>query len=125
MYRTEHGVKSFILDDDNCDCYTTLNAGHAMCYAGFSANYGTEHEYGVGLLNENGCSPSNGPSSDNSLFLFYAGMYSIDLFECCLRLYSSKYRRLVNSMSWGLAYFFFNYSLSSRFCYAVLSVPGL
>lgn len=27
MYRDEGGIKSFMLDDDNCDCYTTLSMG--------------------------------------------------------------------------------------------------
>ena len=72
MYRMEHGVLSFMLDDDACDCRSTLNAGHGMCFDGFHRNYGTEDMYGVGLLNENGCV---GPSDTNSLFLYYRGMY--------------------------------------------------
>ena len=75
MYREEHGVVSFILDDDNCDCKSTLNAGHAMCHGGFSSSYGTENVYGVGLLNENGCGPGKGPSETNSLFMYYKGRY--------------------------------------------------
>ena len=74
MYRWEHGVGSFILDDDNCDCYSSLNAGHAMCFDGFQSAYGTEGRFGVGLLNESGCS-SLGPSPLNSLFLYYKGVY--------------------------------------------------
>ena len=75
----ENGVASFMLDDDNCDCYTTLNAGHAMCYGGFNAAYGTLNMYGVGRLNETGCDTSNGPSETNDLFLYYRGMYIEDL----------------------------------------------
>ena len=73
MYREENGTVSFILDDDNCDCYSTLNAGHAMCHDGYDPQWnGVLGVYGVGLLNENGCV---GPSAANSMFLLYAGMY--------------------------------------------------
>ena len=72
MYRSEHGIVSFMLDDDACDCWSTLNAGHGTCFGGFHRNYGTENMYGVGLLNENGC---GGPSDTNSLFMYYRGMY--------------------------------------------------
>ena len=77
MYRSEHGVASFMLDDDNCDCFSTLNAGHAMCSWDFNSDFGVEDVYGVGLLNEGGCvsKASNGPSETNSLFLYYRGMY--------------------------------------------------
>ena len=77
MYRREHGVVSFLLDDDNCDCWSTLNAGHAMCHGGFHSTYGMENVHGVGLLNEGGCNSTkfNGPSGENSLFLYYRGMY--------------------------------------------------
>ena len=77
MYRSENGVASFMLDDDNCDCFSTLNAGHAMCSWGFNSDFGVENVYGVGLLNEGGCvsKASNGPYETNSLFLYYRGMY--------------------------------------------------
>ena len=76
MYRREHGVVSFLLDDDNCDCYSTLNAGHAMCHGGFNSTYGMENVYGVGLLNEERCNRNSGPSGTNSLFLYYKGIFT-------------------------------------------------
>lgn len=30
MYREQNGVKSILMDDDNCDCLTTLNIGHGV-----------------------------------------------------------------------------------------------
>ena len=72
MYRSEHGVVSFMLDDDTCECWSTLSAGHSMCLDGFQSSWGTENMYGVGLLNENGC---DGPSDTNSLFMYYRGRY--------------------------------------------------
>ena len=76
MYRVEHGVVSYMLDDDNCDCYSTLNAGHAMCHGGFNSIYGMENVYGVGLLNEEGCYRNSGPSGTNSLYLYYKGIFT-------------------------------------------------
>ena len=75
MYRWEHGVKSFILDDDTCDCYSTLSAGHGVCFEGFLPQYGIENQFGVGLLNEAGCDTTSSPSPSNSLFLYYKGVY--------------------------------------------------
>ena len=79
MYRWEHGVGSFILDDDNCDCDSTLSAGHAVCRSGFEIPNGDpsgiEDQLGVGLLNESVCSLETGPSPLNSLFLYYKGGY--------------------------------------------------
>eukprot|EP00058_Branchiostoma_floridae_P011498 XP_002596986.1 hypothetical protein BRAFLDRAFT_76485 [Branchiostoma floridae] len=41
MYRTENGVKSLLLDDDNCDCWTSLNIGHGMCHGGHNSAHST------------------------------------------------------------------------------------
>jgi len=67
QYRVQNGVKSFLLDDDNCDCLSTLSAGHGMCGSGHSTSYGPANEYGVDLLHDPGC---NGPSPSNGLSLF-------------------------------------------------------
>ncbi|CAH1239209.1 ADIPOQ [Branchiostoma lanceolatum] len=55
MYRTENGVKSILLDDDNCDCYTSLNIGHGMCLAGHNTRYGPRGQYGVDALYDSYC----------------------------------------------------------------------
>ena len=34
MYREQNGVKSVLLDDDNCDCLSTLSLGHGICHYG-------------------------------------------------------------------------------------------
>ena len=73
QYREEHGVKSFMLDDDNCDCYSTLSAGHGMCGAGFNSTYaqpteGAENRFGVDALYDPGC---QGPTPERKLELFF------------------------------------------------------
>lgn len=72
QYREEHGVKSFLLDDDTCDCKSTLNAGHAMCGSGWNQTYaqpeGAEWRYGVDTLNDGGCL---GPIPTRKLELFF------------------------------------------------------
>jgi hypothetical protein len=68
MYRTEHTIKSFLLDDDNCDCQSTLSAGHGMCGATWSGAYSTEFSHGADVLNGNGCT---GPVPTVGLELYY------------------------------------------------------
>lgn len=72
QYREEHGVKSFLLDDDTCDCKSTLNAGHAMCGGGWNQTYAqpddAEWRYGVDTLNDGGCL---GPIPTRKLELFF------------------------------------------------------
>jgi len=72
QYREEHGVKSFLLDDDTCDCKSTLNAGHAMCGGSWNQTYaqpaGAEYRYGVDTLNDGGCL---GPLPTRKLEMFY------------------------------------------------------
>lgn len=70
MYRTEHGVTSLLLDDDNCDCKTSLSLGHGMCGTGFSSSYGPVNTFGVDLLYDPACQT---PSPDNGLTLFFKG----------------------------------------------------
>ena len=55
MYREQNGVKSILLDDDNCDCLTGLNIGHGMCGATHSTSYGPANQYGVSTLYDDGC----------------------------------------------------------------------
>ena len=72
QYRESEGVVSFLLDDDTCDCVSTLNAGHAMCGAGWNQTYaqpdGAYLRYGVDTLNDGGC---RGPLPERTLELFY------------------------------------------------------
>ena len=69
MYRVQGGVKGFILDDDNCDCITTLNAGSNMCGSTWSADYGDGvFGYGVDNLNDTSC---NTPESYKKLLMYY------------------------------------------------------
>lgn len=67
-YRLEHGVKSLQIDDDNCDCMTSLSIGHGMCLGSFSTTYGKENVYGVDLLYDSHCQT---PSPKNGLYLYF------------------------------------------------------
>jgi hypothetical protein len=71
-YRVSEGVASFLLDDDGCDCQSTLNAGHAMCGGGWTQTYaqpdGAYLRYGVDTLNDGGC---RGPVPERTLELYY------------------------------------------------------
>lgn len=68
MYRKQNGVKSFLLDDDNCDCLSTLNLGHGMCGNGHSTKYSKAKVFGVDKLHDPGC---QGPSPENGLSLYF------------------------------------------------------
>jgi hypothetical protein len=72
QYRESEGVVSFLLDDDTCDCKSTLNAGHAMCGGGWNQTYaqpdGAYLRYGVDTLNDGGC---RGPVPERTLELYY------------------------------------------------------
>ncbi|XP_071796106.1 uncharacterized protein [Asterias amurensis] len=68
QYREEHGVKSLQIDDDTCDCLTSLSLGHGMCLTGFSTAYGPENVYGVDLLYDSHCQT---PSPANGLSLYF------------------------------------------------------
>jgi hypothetical protein len=49
MYRGQEGVKSLLLDDDNCDCLSTLSMGHGLCGTGFSTQYGPVRRWDASL----------------------------------------------------------------------------
>lgn len=68
MYREQNGVKSLLLDDDNCDCHSSLNIGHGMCLAGHSTSYSRANVFGVDALYDNGC---HGPVPTIGLTLYY------------------------------------------------------
>ena len=96
MYRVEHGVASFLLDDDNCDCLSTLSFGHGMCLNDFNPNYGTEYSYGADLLYDPGCAS---PSPDHGLILFFRGSnyFHFIIGYACLNVVSVPAVRPVNS----------------------------
>ena len=71
MYRVQNGVRSLLLDDDNCDCYTTLSMGHGMCGSGFSTSYGPSGRFGVDLLYDTHCQT---PDPKHSLRLYFRGI---------------------------------------------------
>lgn len=69
MYRQQGDVKGFILDDDNCDCLSTLNAGPNMCNSSWDSRYGNgSFAYGVDVLNDTTCSS---PDPAKKLFMYY------------------------------------------------------
>ena len=70
MYRTQNGVKSLLLDDDNCDCLSTLSMGHGMCGNGFSTSYGPTNRFGVDLLYDTNCQT---PDPQRGLSLYFKG----------------------------------------------------
>ena len=59
MYREENGVKSVLLDDDNCDCQSILSLGHGMCHYG--SRSASVNCFGVDTLYDPSCqSPRSG-----------------------------------------------------------------
>ena len=69
MYRLQAGVKSLLLDDDNCDCYSSLSIGHGMCGSGFSTSYGPKNRFGVDALYDPKC---NTPRPSIGLTLYFS-----------------------------------------------------
>ena len=68
MYRNQNGVKSLLLDDDNCDCLSTLSLGHGMCGSGHSKRYSSAKVFGVDKLYDPGC---RGPSPTYGVSLYF------------------------------------------------------
>lgn len=68
MYRPQHGVVSVLIDDDNCDCYSSLSLGHGMCSTSYDENFGSAYSFGVDLLYDSYC---NAPSPNNGLTLYF------------------------------------------------------
>ena len=68
MYREQNGVKSLLLDDDNCDCQSTLNVGHGMCLAGHQPKYSKVNVFGADALYDPSC---HGPVPGVGLTLYY------------------------------------------------------
>ena len=76
MYRTQNGVKSLLLDDDNCDCLSSLSMGHGMCNAGHSTSYSKSNVFGVDKLYDPGC---RGPSPSYGLSLYFRAAKKLTL----------------------------------------------
>lgn len=68
MYREEEGVKSVLLDDDNCDCYSSLSLGHALCLSSHETSFGPTGQYGVDALYDSYC---NVPRQGVGLTLYF------------------------------------------------------
>ena len=81
MYRVEQGIASILLDDDNCDCISSLNIGHGMCGSTFSSTYinAGAKVYGVDLLSDTAC---HSPSPNNGLTLYFKGIYCVYVHVC-------------------------------------------
>ena len=67
MYREQNGVKSVLLDDDNCDCHSTLSLGHGMCLSNHDTSYSDVNSFGVDALYDPSC---HGPRSGIGLTLY-------------------------------------------------------
>lgn len=68
MYREQNGVRSLLLDDDNCDCLSTLNLGHGMCLSSHKTKYSKANIFGVDALYDPSC---HGPVPGIGLTLYY------------------------------------------------------
>lgn len=79
MYRLQNGVRSLLLDDDGCDCYSTLSFGHGMCNAGFSTTYGPTGRFGVDLLYDTHCQT---PDPKRGLTLYFRDDDDCDKAPC-------------------------------------------
>ena len=72
QYRAQNGIKSVMLDDDNCDCHTTLSMGHGMCGGGYSSSYGSGYTpIGVDELSDDQCDGNSAPKASRKLILLY------------------------------------------------------
>ncbi|KAA0171092.1 hypothetical protein FNF27_06396 [Cafeteria roenbergensis] len=67
MYRYENGVRSFQLNDDQCSCFSTLEAGITLCRGSSDPNT-VPSTLGVDKLNGEGCT-SPGFSTSVELFV--------------------------------------------------------
>ena len=68
MYREQYGVRSILLDDDGCDCLSTLNIGHGMCLEDHNTSNGPANQFGVDTLYDPAC---NAPRAGIGLTLYF------------------------------------------------------
>eukprot|EP00439_Symbiodinium_sp_Y106_P022947 s1625_g2.t2 len=76
MYRQQNGIRSFLLDDDGCDCHSTLSMGHGMCHNTCIERWSNcKILGGVDKLSDKadqiGLGGRCGPASDHGLTLYY------------------------------------------------------
>ncbi|XP_078372980.1 uncharacterized protein LOC144656608 [Oculina patagonica] len=76
MYREQNAVRSILLDDDSCDCISTLSLGHGMCHHTHQPSYSTANQFGVDTLYEAGCvhGDENAPRPSVGLTLYFRAM---------------------------------------------------
>mmetsp|Transcript_51525 Transcript_51525/g.120114 ORF Transcript_51525/g.120114 Transcript_51525/m.120114 type:complete len:994 (+) Transcript_51525:106-3087(+) len=79
MYREQNGIRSFLLDDDGCDCHSTLSMGHGMCGNACVDRYSNcKIHGGVDKLSEKNDGTGEGgrcgPATDHGLTLYYHQM---------------------------------------------------
>ena len=67
MYREQNGIRSILLDDNNCNCYSSLSFGHGMCF-----NNGTYGWKGVDALYDQYCTK---PRTSVGLTLYFRSLY--------------------------------------------------
>ena len=73
-YTEQNGIRSLLLDDDNCDCLSTISLGSGMCGGGgggggSSTTYVPPKIFGIDNLDDPLCDT---PKPSNSLSLYYA-----------------------------------------------------
>ena len=68
MYREHDGIRSILLDDDNCNCYSSLSFGRGMCFNNTNYYYTT----GVDTLYDPYC---NMPRAGVGLTLYFRSLY--------------------------------------------------
>lgn len=78
-YRLQNGVRSLLLDDDGCDCYSTLSFGHGLCGSSFSTTYGPAGRFGVDLLYDTYCQT---PDPKRGLTLYFRDDDDCDKAAC-------------------------------------------
>ena len=67
MYRDQNGIRSILLDDDNCSCFLSLSFGRGMCY-----DDGSYYWKGVDTLYDPNC---NMPRAGVGLTLYFRSLY--------------------------------------------------
>jgi hypothetical protein len=81
VFREQDGIASVMLDDDTCDCHTSLSMGASMCGAGNGWGYnGGTATKGVDVLSDNACST---PQEGRKLALFYRTVAFEELADFC------------------------------------------
>ena len=76
MYRVEGGVRSLLLDDNNCECGSVLSLGHSMCDGSCDGTKCTSTSFGVDSvmdsINDDACTKPT--TSERTIELYYRDM---------------------------------------------------